>query len=188
MLVLRILQPKRYAASFLLENGVPAPSINMHKIKDVLRLKLDAGLSHQQIAAALGLSKGVVTKYAGLATTAGLHWPAVRELDESTLERRLLSGPQVARDYVLRDYGRLHQELRRKGVTLMLLWEEHRAEHADARTCHCRIDTPHFRRSNFPLVKSHFIHAAWSAVGKGRSCAWQADHQERLRVPDSHSA
>jgi len=31
-------------------------------------------------------------------------------------------------------YGRLHQELRRKGVTLMLLWEEHRAEHAEAQT------------------------------------------------------
>ena len=42
----------------------------MRKIKDVLRLKLDAKLSHQQIADALGLSKGVVTKYAGLAAAA----------------------------------------------------------------------------------------------------------------------
>jgi transposase len=32
------------------------------------------------------------------------------------------------------DYGRLHQELRRKGMTLMLLWEECRAEHADRQT------------------------------------------------------
>ena len=39
----------------------------MRKIKDVLRLKLDAKLSHQQIADALGLSKGVVAKYVGLA-------------------------------------------------------------------------------------------------------------------------
>ena len=44
----------------------------MRKIKDVLRLKLDAGLSHQQIAAALGISKGVVTKYVGLAAAAGV--------------------------------------------------------------------------------------------------------------------
>ena len=34
----------------------------MRKIKDVLRLKLDAKLSHQQIAAVLGISKGAVTK------------------------------------------------------------------------------------------------------------------------------
>lgn len=43
----------------------------MRKIKDILRLKLDARLSHQQIATALGLSKGVVTKYAQLAASAG---------------------------------------------------------------------------------------------------------------------
>ena len=41
--------------------------INMRKIRDVLRLKLEAKLSHQQIAAALDISKGVVTKYAALA-------------------------------------------------------------------------------------------------------------------------
>ncbi|MET3135314.1 putative transcriptional regulator [Oxalobacteraceae bacterium GrIS 1.11] len=49
----------------------------MRKIKDVRRLKLDAKLSHQQIADALGLSKGVVTKYVGPAAAAGLDWPTV---------------------------------------------------------------------------------------------------------------
>ena len=95
----------------------------MRKIKDVLRLKLDAGLSHQQIATALGISKGVVTKYVGLAAAAGLDWAAARDADESTLERRLLVGRECPRDHVQPDYGRLHQELRRKGMTLMLLWE-----------------------------------------------------------------
>ena len=46
----------------------------MRKIKDVLRLKLDAGLSHQQIATALGISKGVVTKYVGLACWRALNF------------------------------------------------------------------------------------------------------------------
>ena len=46
--------------------------ITMRKIKDVLRLKLDAQLSHERIAASLGISKGVVTKYVSLAATAGL--------------------------------------------------------------------------------------------------------------------
>lgn len=98
----------------------------MRKIKDVLRLKLDAKLSHQQIV--------VVTKYAGLAAAAGLDWPAVQGMDEAALERRLLVGFQKMRDYVRRDYGRVHQELRRKGMTLMLLWEEHRANYADGQT------------------------------------------------------
>lgn len=106
----------------------------MRKIKDVLRLKLDAQLSHQQIAAALGISKGVVTKYVGLAAAAGLDWPQARDTDETALERRLLVAPERPRDHIQPDYGRLHQELRRKGMTLMLLWEEHRADHAGEQT------------------------------------------------------
>lgn len=113
---------------------MPVPRINMRKIKDVLRLKLDARLSHQQIADALGISKGVVTKYVGLAAAAGLDWPAVQGADEAALERRLLVAPERPSDHVLPDYGRLHQELRRKGVTLMLLWEEHRADYAGCQT------------------------------------------------------
>lgn len=106
----------------------------MRKIKDVLRLKLDARLSHEQIAAALKISKGVVAKYAGLASAAGLDWATISELDEPQLERRLLTKPSKPATYVLPDYGRIHQELRRKGVTLMLLWEEYQAEYADRPT------------------------------------------------------
>jgi transposase len=106
----------------------------MRKIKDVLRLKLDAKLSHEQIAASLGLSKGVVTKYVGLAAAAGLDWTQVQACDDITLERRLLVSPQRPREHVQPDYPRVHHELRRKGMTLMLLWEEYRAEFADRQT------------------------------------------------------
>jgi transposase len=101
----------------------------MRKIKDVLRLKLDAGLSHERIAASLGISKGVVAKYAGLAAAAGLDWPLAQQLDEAALQRRLLAQPVRASAFVVPEYGRVHQELRRKGMTLMLLWEEHVAQH-----------------------------------------------------------
>lgn len=97
----------------------------MRKLKDALRLKLEGGQSHQTIAAALGISKGVVTKYASMAAAAGLDWPAIAAMDEATMERRLLGhgAPQAA--YAQADFDRIHQELRRKGVTLMLLWEEY---------------------------------------------------------------
>jgi len=42
---------------------MPAHRMNMRMIKDVLRLKFDGGFSHDRIAASLGISKGVVTKY-----------------------------------------------------------------------------------------------------------------------------
>ena len=43
----------------------------LRMIKDVIRLKWEAQLSHEQIAVALGVSKGAVTKYVGLANAAG---------------------------------------------------------------------------------------------------------------------
>ena len=100
----------------------------MRKLKDALRLKFEGGQSHQQISAALGISKGVVTKYAGLAVAAGLDWQAIAVMDEATLERRLLASPRPSDIYAQADYGRIHQELARKGVTLMLLWEEYCAQ------------------------------------------------------------
>jgi len=103
----------------------------MRKLKDALRLKLEGGQSHQQIAHALGLSKGVVTKYVGLAAAAALDWPAIAAMDEATLERRLLASPRPSDRYAQADYGRIHQELGRKGVTLMLLWEEYCAQVGD---------------------------------------------------------
>jgi len=101
----------------------------MRKIKDVLRLKLEAHLSHERIAAALNISKGVVAKYVALASAAGLDWSQVQVLDEATLHSRLAGTPQRASAFVRPDFARLHQELRRKGMTLMLLWQEHVSQH-----------------------------------------------------------
>ncbi|MBW8073719.1 MAG: IS21 family transposase [Ferrovum sp.] len=113
---------------------MPAPRIAMRKIKDVLRLKLDAGLSHEQIAMALKISKGVVAKYVGLATAAGLDWATIQTLDETGLQQKLIGSSHRTRQHVQPNFGRIHQELRRKGMTLMLLWEEYRAEYADSQT------------------------------------------------------
>lgn len=113
---------------------MPTPRMTMRKIKDVLRLKLQAQLSHEQIAAALRISKGAVTKYTNLASAAGLDWLAVDSLSEAELERRLLAKPERRCHYVMPDYGRVHQQLQRKGMTLMLLWEEYQAEHAGEQT------------------------------------------------------
>lgn len=110
---------------------MPALRINMRKLKDALRLKFESGLSHQQIASALGISKGVVTKYVGLAVAAGLNGQSIAAMDEATLERRLLASPRPSDTYAQPDYGRIHQELARKGVTLTLLWEEYCAQVGD---------------------------------------------------------
>ena len=108
--------------------------INMRKIRDVLRLKFETKLSHERTAAALNLSKGVVAKYVTLANAAGLDWAQTQALDDTALHNRLLATPQRTSAFVQPDYGRMHQELRRKGMTMMLLWQEHVAQHPGACT------------------------------------------------------
>jgi len=100
----------------------------MRKIRDVLRLRHSTDLSLEAIARALNISKGVVAKYLKLATDAGLGWPLPDDLDDGVLERRLYSQPSArASAFVEPDYALVHQELKRKGVTLTLLWEEYRS-------------------------------------------------------------
>jgi len=103
--------------------------ITMHHIRDILRLKLELHHSHQHIADALGISKGVVAKYVKLASTTGLQWPQIQAMDETALHTRLTGAPQRASSFLAPDYAHLHQELRRKGMTLMLLWQEHSEQH-----------------------------------------------------------
>jgi transposase len=99
----------------------------MRKITEVLRLKFEAKLSHATIARALGLSKGAVNKYVSLAQAQGVSWPLPEGLDEAGLEARLYPRRAGSTRYVEPDHARLHIELRRKGVTLQLLWSEYAA-------------------------------------------------------------
>ena len=61
----------------------------MRKITQVLRLKFEARLSHERIAAATGLSKGAVSNYVQRAVQRSLGWPLPQELDDAALERLL---------------------------------------------------------------------------------------------------
>lgn len=106
----------------------------MRRIREVLRLKLLCGLSHREIARALGVSVGAVSHYGQLAEQAGLAWPEVEAIDEAQLEAHLMPrAPPVGRR-VLPDFSAIHQELKRKGVTLQLLWEEYVVAHPDETT------------------------------------------------------
>jgi transposase len=111
-----------------------AEPIAMHRIKELLRLKYECSLSFERIGRALGLSKGVVAKYVKAAAVCGLDWAQLRELDSSELEQQLSPrhGRGASVGYVAPNLAQVHQELKRKGVTLALLWEEYRLAAGDA--------------------------------------------------------
>ena len=96
----------------------------MRQIRETLRLHLQAGLSYSEVGRALKISKSVVGKYVSLARVAGVDWDTAQTLSDEALEARLYC-PALARSSQQRapDFGIVHQELKRAGVTLMLLWE-----------------------------------------------------------------
>jgi PAS domain S-box-containing protein len=111
-----------------------SPAISADKIKDILRLKMEMRLSHEQIAQSLGLSKGVVGKYVGLAKNVGLDWPAARLMSEAELKHCMHVRRQQLFPYVRPDYGRLHLRLCRSGNTLLSEWERYKADYAEQKT------------------------------------------------------
>jgi hypothetical protein len=111
---------------------MPGPRLPMRKIRDVLRLSA-AGMSKRKIAASLGVSATAAGECIRRARRAGLGWPLAEALTDEALEVRLYPPPAVAaKDRRPQpDWAAVHRELRRPGVTLQLLWEEHRAVHPD---------------------------------------------------------
>ena len=70
-----------------------ATRLLMRRLRDLLRLKYEAGLSHRAIAQACAIGLGTVTAYLQRATAAGLSWPLPDDLDDAALEARLFARP-----------------------------------------------------------------------------------------------
>ena len=108
------------------------PRLLMRDFHQILRLKHEAGLSNRAIARACSVGVGTVSNYLVRAKTAGLSWPLPDGMDEATLEAKLF--PPTLPSGTTRpapECAWMHQELRRPGVTLQLLWEEYLEIHPD---------------------------------------------------------
>jgi len=105
-------------------------SLSMRKIEEVLRLKFDLGLTHRAIAKSCGVSTSTVSEYVTHARAAGLTWPLPEGMTAEQLQAKLFpsQGPS-GRVIPQPDWRYTHKELKRKGVTLSLLWIEYRQEH-----------------------------------------------------------
>jgi len=107
---------------------MPTPRVLMSKIRQALQLLADGRLSTRQVAAALGISKTTISEIAMYARDAGVDWQLASTLSDDELQARLYPPPRPRSSTRHEpDYAALHQELKRPGVTLQLLWEEYRA-------------------------------------------------------------
>lgn len=98
----------------------------MRKIREVLRLKFDCGLSVRKISRSLGIGHSSAGDYLCRFAASGLSWPC--SLSDAELEQQLFPPPAAvpSEQRPLPDWAMIHAELRRPGVTLALLWQEYR--------------------------------------------------------------
>ena len=106
--------------------SMPRKRVSMRKIREVLRLK-SLGLSERDIAKSCQISRSTINSYIGRAKVAGLSWPLPKDIDDEQLDKMLYPPASDEENKEgMPNWVKVHQELKRKGVTLNLLWQEYK--------------------------------------------------------------
>lgn len=132
--------------------------ISMRKIKEVLRLRYERGLSMRKVAICCNLGRSTTREYFRRFKAAGLSWPPPEEITEELLEKKLFPEETIngsARELLNYDY--LIAELRRPNVTMALLWEEYRQSHPDGYqySQFCNLIRSYRKTLNYSMRQEH---------------------------------
>jgi hypothetical protein len=99
----------------------------MRQVREVLRLRTaEVGLN--EIARRVGVAPSTVRLTLKRLASAGLSWPLPAAMTDSTLETAVFGAAgtkQGHRRHVEPDWVEIHRELKRKHVTLTMLWDEY---------------------------------------------------------------
>jgi transposase len=111
------------------EMGMPAKrELSMRQLRHLLRLQHD-GVSAREIGRRLGVARSTIQDNLKRAAAAGLAWPLAANVTDEALEHGLFGracAPAGQRRRIEPDWASLARELKRPGVTMMILWEEYR--------------------------------------------------------------
>src|SRR5271167_1015401 len=103
---------------------MPAGRVAMRHVREVLRLGL-AGISKHEIARRTGLAASTVRETIERFKAAGLDWPLPDSVTDGELEASLYKNAGTKQGHRRRaepDWALVHRELKRKHVTLSILW------------------------------------------------------------------
>ena len=106
---------------------MPNKRVTMRKLREILRLRLQAGLSVRAISRSTKLSVGGVQKLLSRAETLSLTWPLPAELDDARLAELFYPGADTHANprREAPDWAAVHEELKRPHMTRQLVWEEY---------------------------------------------------------------
>lgn len=103
--------------------------LSMRKIREILRLRFESKFSYHQIAESCGMGDTTVGECLARAKQSGISWPLASDLDDALLEARLYPPSDKLLAIVQPDYSYVHLEMRKKSVTMQLLWHEYKEAH-----------------------------------------------------------
>lgn len=103
----------------------------MQNIREILRLIHEGNLSNRQIAKSCHCSPTTIGAIIARYQEKNLTWPEVLQMDDTELESKLYPQEINSSKRPLPDYDYIHKELMRKGVTLLLLWQEYKEKFPD---------------------------------------------------------
>ena len=103
--------------------------LSMRKVKEILRLGFECSLGFRDIARSCGVSHPTVRKYLSAAKGLGIGWPQLKDMNEEDIYNLLKQNRLKAKSRPpapMPDYSNIHNELKKKNVTLWLLWQEYK--------------------------------------------------------------
>ena len=101
--------------------------LSMRKISEILRQRFELRRSYRDIAKSLNTSISTISDYLARARIAGITWPLPEGTTEQTLYDKLFLPVNLTKvERPQPDWEMVHRELRKKGMTLRLLWREYR--------------------------------------------------------------
>src|SRR6202453_2551479 len=114
------------------ERPMPAERVPMRQAREIIRLKYSTSLPTREIARRLGLAPSTVRETLSRLDSAGLSWPLPEGIGDAELEAALYANRRSKRGHrrhVEPDWPAVHRELKRKHVTLVIVWDEYIAAH-----------------------------------------------------------
>jgi transposase len=105
----------------------------MRRVRELLRLKFEAGLALRDIVRRTGVPRRTVRALFDRFEGRGLTWPLGEDVTEDDLEGLLFreAGAKAGRRRPEPDWSEVHRELKAKHVTLQILWDEYIDLHPD---------------------------------------------------------
>jgi transposase len=107
---------------------MPAERTAMRQVREMVRLKFVGGVPTREIGRRIGVAASTVRAAIDRFQAAGLSWPLPEGMTDAALEAKLFADAgtkQGHRRHVEPDWATIHQELKRKHVTLSILWDEY---------------------------------------------------------------